>query len=267
MCRDELSEERNLSLERICEYVRYPCRSADCSVICRPGPVALLTHTGDCSFCAPVFARPFPGCLSHRSQQCSSQQRQPSPLDLVAAVGLRADFFDGTHRKQGNILAVVVVVEGERWISPPCTFTDQRPERQLSCSIQLLPSSLSRQEATAILAQSLAFNNGRSDSRTRPRFVNAYAVDAILGEDAPAINIRSAPSPRGLQMSKTTWKMATPKHLETSHIHSQNTWRFCLKVSAGIANTPGKTRIEVTFRLSQASLLETVFKMSLMQGK
>ena len=62
MCGGSLSEKRNLALERICEHVRYPCESDDCSVICETGPVALRTHMENCRFCVKFFVCPFPRC-------------------------------------------------------------------------------------------------------------------------------------------------------------------------------------------------------------
>ena len=54
----------------------------------------------------------------------------------------------------GNLLSVLVVVEVARWFPAPANYSDQREERELTCSIQLLPASLTGQQATDHLAQS-----------------------------------------------------------------------------------------------------------------
>jgi hypothetical protein len=204
---------------------------------------------------------------SHNQQTTEPPRPPPSPLDLAAAAGLRANFFLGQRRTRGNILAVVVVLETAKWISPPKNFEDRRQERLLGCSIQLLPASLGRQEANNILERSLAYNDGRERNSCRPVILNAYAVDAILGEHAPPIEISSAPSPAGLQMSKRRWKLAQPKQLETSNLLSQNTWRYGLRVSTAIANTAGKKTLQIIFRIHQAGLPEQMFKMAIKQGE
>jgi len=53
-CRGDLVEERNIALESVCEFLRYPCSNQymGCAAVRLPGPAG---HTQDRHDSLPVF--------------------------------------------------------------------------------------------------------------------------------------------------------------------------------------------------------------------